>query len=148
MLKRSRYEDIYSLHSTYLCLMYIIYFVCLSVQASEWVSVKHFVFPFLWLHGRQRDAWGTHTLLYISTAVRQSESHIQLIKALYNLCNVQLLGIFFPFQHIIAQSLLYHRFNKIFFSTIQVLLLKYNYSDYIKEGYELKKCTKLYFEMR
>lgn len=148
MLKHSIYEYMYSLHSIYLCLMYIIYFVSLSVQARERISEKCFVFPFLWLHWRQRHAGGTHTLLCISTAVHQSESHSQLIKALCNLCNVQLLVIFFPFQHIIAPSLLYHRFNKILFSSIQVLLLKYNYSNYIKEGYELKKCTKLYFEMR
>lgn len=64
------------------------------------------------------------------------------VKALCNLCNVQLLVIFYPFRHIIAKSLLYRRFNKIFFSSIQVLFLKYNYSHYIKEGYELKKMDK------
>lgn len=132
---------------TYLCLMYIIYFVPLSVHARERVSVKHFVFPFLWLHWRQRHAWGTRTLLCILTAVHQSESQSAHQGTLQPLkCAVA--GDFFPFQHVIAQSLLYHRFNKIFFSTIQVVLLKYNYSDYIKEGYELKKRTKPYFEMR
>lgn len=79
-----------------LCLMYIIYFACLSVQGREGISVKHFVFPFLWLHWRQRHARGTHTLLCISTAVHQSESHSQLIEALCNLGNVQLLVIFSP----------------------------------------------------
>lgn len=133
------------LSAFHLCLMYIFYFACLSVQGREWVSVKHFVFPFLWLHWRQRHARGTQTLLCISTAVHPSESHSQLIEALCNLCNVQLLVIFFPFQYLIAQYLLYHRFNKMFFSTVQVLLLKYNY---IKEDYELKKCTKHSFEMR
>lgn len=148
MPKHSIYEYIRYLHSTYLCLTYIIYFASILVQAREPISEKRFVFPFLWLHWRQRRAGGTHTLLCISTAVHQSESHSQLIKALCNLCNVQLLVIFSPFQHIIAPSLLYHRFNKILFSSIQVLLLKYNYSNYIEEGYELKKCTKPYFEMR
>lgn len=66
-------EDKCSLYSPYLCLMHIIYFVSLSVQAREWISVKHFVFPLLWLHWRQRHAGGTHTLLCISTAVYQSE---------------------------------------------------------------------------
>lgn len=148
MLKQSIYEDIYFLHSTHSCLMHILYFVCVSVRAREWVSAKHFVFPFLWLLWRQRHARGTHTLLCISAAVHQSESHSQIIKALCNLCHAQLLVYFIPFQHIIIQSLLYHRFNTIFFSTIQVLLLKYNYSNYIKESCELKKCTKPYFEMR
>lgn len=33
----------------------------------------------------------------------------------------------------------------MFFSSIQVLFLKYNYSHYIKEGYELKKMDKVLF---